>query len=338
MSHAFREGDFVESLEGLIFDVKGLIHPPDRVVAFVRYIPDIEGSRVRDGKRFRKIYELDDRYRFLASHYPNYLVHDPIFDEDLNEVPTSRLLKSYRPLEKTHALVLSSTRTALEQKTLEMIGTLSSSSGVSIEDFGISGSILVELAGATSDMDIVIYGSEKCKAVRKSLQKLMTEREVFQPYDESTILGLYKARHCETGISFGDYVQSEAKKDIQGRFRSTDFFVRYVKDRFELEETYGSTIYGKVGFGKIEGTVSDDREAIFTPCEYPLENVRIVEGPKVEPFTEIVSFRGQFCEQATMGERVVAQGKIERKITGDNVSYRLILGNTRCDYMIVTTQ
>ena len=338
MSHTFREGDFIESLEGLIFDVKGLIHPPDRVVAFVRYIPDIQGSRARNGKRFRKIYELDDRYRFLASHYPNYLVHDPVFDEDLNEVPISRLLKSYRPLEKTHALVLSTTRTTLEQKTLEMIETLSSSSGVSVEDFGTSGSILVELAAVTSDIDIVIYGSEKCKAVRKSLQKLMTEREVFQPFDEPTILGLYKTRHRETGISLRDYVRSEARKDIQGRFHSTDFFFRYVKDRSELEETYGSTIFEKVGFGKIEGIISDDREAIFTPCEYLLENARIVEGPKVEPLTEIVSFRGQFCEQARMGERIVAQGKIERKTTGDKVSYRLVLGNTRRDYMIVTTQ
>jgi predicted nucleotidyltransferase len=26
-----REGDFIETTEGLIFDVKGLVHPPDKM-------------------------------------------------------------------------------------------------------------------------------------------------------------------------------------------------------------------------------------------------------------------------------------------------------------------
>ncbi len=335
MSHTPREGDFVESLEGLIFDVKGLVHPPDRVVAFVRYVPDVQGSRTRAGERYRKIYELEDRFRFLESHYPSYLVHDPVFDENLNEVPTSRLVRSYRPLEKTHALFISPTRTPLEQKAIEMIRILSSDSGVPIGDFGISGSILVGLATTTSDIDIVIYGSEKCQAIRMSLQRLMAKEEAFQSFDESNILRLHRERHAETGVSFSDYMRSEARKDFQGRFHGTDFFLRYVKDWSEFGEAYGSTIYRKVGFGKIEGTVSDDREAMFTPCAYPLVNARIVEGPGVEPLTEIVSFRGQFCEQAAKDERIVAQGKIERKDTAGNVSYRLVLGNTKRDYMVV---
>ena len=335
MSHTFREGDFVESLEGLIFDVKGLIHPPNRVLAFVRYIPDVHGARLRGGKRYRKIYELDDRYKFLKAHYPDYIVHDRVFDEDLNEVPINRLVKHYRPLEKTKALVLSQTKTALEQRTLDMIAALSSVSGVTFEDFGISGSVLVGLAEPTSDIDVVIYGSKKSNAVRESLSKLLKEDEAFRPYDEPTLLGLHKRRHQETGIPFGDYAYSEARKDFQGLFHGTDFFIRYVKDWFEVEETYGSTIYQKVGFGKIEGIIDEDREAIFTPCTYFLGNVSIVEGLKVEPLTEIVSFRGQFCEQAVRGERVRAQGKIERKTVKEGISYRLILGNTRRDYMIV---
>jgi len=46
-----REGDLIENLDECIFDVKGLIHPPNRVIAFIRYVPDANGNRERDGFR-----------------------------------------------------------------------------------------------------------------------------------------------------------------------------------------------------------------------------------------------------------------------------------------------
>jgi len=49
-----REGDFIETFEGLIFDVKGLIHPPNRIIAFLRYFPDEKGERKKNSKRYRR--------------------------------------------------------------------------------------------------------------------------------------------------------------------------------------------------------------------------------------------------------------------------------------------
>jgi predicted nucleotidyltransferase len=33
------EGDFIETKDGIIFDVKGFLHPADRIIAYIRYIP-----------------------------------------------------------------------------------------------------------------------------------------------------------------------------------------------------------------------------------------------------------------------------------------------------------
>ncbi len=33
------EGDFIETKDGIIFDVKGFLHPVDRTVAYIRYLP-----------------------------------------------------------------------------------------------------------------------------------------------------------------------------------------------------------------------------------------------------------------------------------------------------------
>ena len=43
-----REGDLIEIQDNVIFDVKGLVHPPNRVVAFIRYVPDPNGNRQRN--------------------------------------------------------------------------------------------------------------------------------------------------------------------------------------------------------------------------------------------------------------------------------------------------
>jgi len=59
-----REGDFIETSEGLVFDVKGLIHPPNRIIAFLRYFPDKKGERKRNSERYSKVYSLSN-----GTHY-----------------------------------------------------------------------------------------------------------------------------------------------------------------------------------------------------------------------------------------------------------------------------
>jgi len=64
--------------------------------------------------------------------------------------------------------------------------------------------------------------------------------------------------------------------------------------------------------------------------------VKNLEGPRVEPIEEIVSFRGRFCEQARKGETVIAQGKVEKVQREENREhFRLLLGNKVSDHMIL---
>jgi len=180
----------------------------------------------------------------------------------------------------------------------------------------------------------MVYGSVSCNEVRNKLEDLLSSDGDFKPYGEDKVRELYEQRQGESGISYEDYARCELRKDFQGLFKGTDFFVRYVKEVSETTEEYGSTIYSRLGYGRLTAVVSDDREAIFTPCTYPLRDAEL-EDLKTGPPREIVSFRGQFCEQAREGEHVIAQGKLElcRK---SNESYkRLILGNTHRDFMIL---
>ena len=112
------------------------------------------------------------------------------------------------------------------------------------------------------------------------------------------------------------------------------FFIRFVKNRNEIIEQYGSIIYKTIGYSKIKATIVNDSDAIFTPCCYKLREVRILEGPLVKNIEEIVSFRGRFCEQAKNNEKIIAHGKLESvQQKGKETHYRLLLGAKPTDYM-----
>ena len=76
-----QEGDLIETSDKVIFDVKGLVHPPDKIVAFPRYIPSAEGTRGRRGELYKKIYNLAERFNYLQKKTPELIVADSVFGE-----------------------------------------------------------------------------------------------------------------------------------------------------------------------------------------------------------------------------------------------------------------
>jgi predicted nucleotidyltransferase len=337
----FWEGDLVKSVEGIIFDVKGLVHPPDKVIAFPRFIPDSNGNRRGKDVGYRKVYGLSERFKFLEQNNPNYIVHDDVFDETLCEVPLDNVKHHYSPIERLKELRSNQSLDELENVALELLKVLRKSANVSWSSIGISGSILVKLHTPNSDIDPVVYGSENCRKVYAVLHELLKTQETpFKPYNREDLRVLFDFRSKDTFMSFEDFVVVESRKVLQGKFMERDYFIRFVKDWNEVDEKYGDVCYKNCGYAKIEAKVADDSESIFTPCTYKIDNVKIVEGPKLEPIEEISSFRGRFCEQAKNGEIVIAQGKLERVIDcrKNQEYYRLLLGGKTSDYMILKHQ
>jgi predicted nucleotidyltransferase len=334
-----REGDLIKTRDNVIFDVKGLVHPPSKVIAFPRFIPSLHGTRGHRIDLYSKVYNFTERFKFLEQKSPNLIVHDPVFDEVLCEVPIDTIKKHYKPIEKLRELRSSKTLGDLERKAVQLAETLKEAANIPWGFIGVSGSLLVGLHTLKSDIDPVVYGVENCPKAYAALQSLLNNEDShFKPYSREDLRALFAFRSKDTLMSFEDFAAVESRKAFQGKFNGTDYFIRFVKDWSQISEQYGDVCYKNCGYAKITATVADDAEALFTPCTYKIENVKVVEGLKLQPILEIVSFRGRFCAQAKKGEAIVAQGKVERVADKgkEREYYRIILGNKPSDYMALS--
>jgi uncharacterized protein len=333
-----REGDLIRSVSNVVFDVKGLVHPPNKVIAFPRFIPSAQGTRQGKDNRYGKVYSLDERFKYLKENQPNLIVFDPVFGETMCEVPVAEIAEHYEPPEKLASLRIGKNLSVLENKALRLATRLKEKADIPWSALGISGSIMAGLTNEKSDIDPLVYGVENSRKAYAALEELLTTADSgFKLYSREELHTLFDFRSNDTQMSFEDFEKVESRKAFQGMFMGTDYFIRFVKNWNEISEQYGDVCYKNSGYAKITANIADATDSLFTPCTYKLKDVDVVNGQELSPITEIVSFRGRFCEQATNTEAIEAQGKLELVTDKKNLSghYRLIIGNKPSDYMVL---
>lgn len=319
----------METVEGLFFTVKGLLHPKDRVVAYLRYVPDARGERKREGRRYRRVYDLGEATEILRRDYPQYLGRVESLGRTLQTVPWDRIARVYKPEERLRSL-MDRPRTGLEEIVVEFASGLSSESGVPLDNFGVSGSILIGLTSPSSDVDLIVHGEEPGRSVYEALKRLRAACNWISPYDENTVEKVLRARWGDAGVDLERLRGIEVKKVLHGLVRDRDYFVRLVKGPGEVEAEIASRPLRRA---KLKAVVAGAEDSIFTPCRYLLRRCTLQEPPLPRGVTELLSFRGRFTEQAAEGETVEAAGTLEEVEYGDRAVYRVVLGG-RGDYLI----
>ncbi len=327
-----REGDFIETMEGLIFDVKGLVHPPERAIAFLRYYPLETGSRQRAGCTYGKVYKLEDRFEILRKNHPQYLYEDPIFGLKLQGVPLSSIRQVCQPIEVLEQLRNQENRDALQEDTVTLARLIQEASSIEPSKLGISGSILVNLHEPDSDIDLIVYSRQAARAVQRSLRHIhRTKKDGIAGYNQETYQPIFDLRWKSSGLSFEEALEIDSPKAMHGTFYERHYFIRAILDWDEVDETYGDRRYQQIGYARARVRITDHSEGLFTPCSYKIQEVSIHGAKKIR---EIVSFRGRFSEQAQKGDIVVVRGTLEEVLTKNDRWTRFVLGSNPQDILI----
>jgi predicted nucleotidyltransferase len=317
------EGYFLTTSENLVFEVKGVVHPKDRIIAYLRYIPD---SKSPSG--FRKIYDLNERESYLKNNFSEYLWFSESHGRRLQGVPHSSVKQVLDPVE--HMNQIRQESSALSIATSDLVDLLQEHTGVKTVDVGVTGSQLVGAAKETSDIDLVVFGESACTEFYKRLSK---------SYDEIPGLNRYQGELLDTHVEFRwgklgkhrDILRKiESRKILQGIFRTHDFFIRLVRRPEDINEQYGQLVTKNLGVEKILGRITEDRNSIFTPCSYQVEAVDFPELSKID------SYRGRFTEHVAKGDFVKTKGRLEQVIdkSANKTYLRLILGENSSDFLI----
>lgn len=321
------EGYFVVSLDDLIFEVKGVVHPRDRIIAYVRYVPDAGGER----RGYRKLCNLNERESYLKKYFPYYLWYSKAHERVLQSVPKNMVKSILNPIDYlNHMRKKKTKKTKLSDATIQLADQLTSITGIRTFNIGVTGSQLANVATESSDIDLIIYGVKSCRRFYDRIKEMFDFVPRLTRYSGETLDAHVKFRWENLAEYHSILREIENRKVLQGFFGSYQFFIRLVKKPSEVREDYGMLLTKMRKSCVIDCRVLDVTNSIFTPCEYIVESF---DNPEIK---RLVSYRGRFTEQVSSGSSVRAKGRLEDVTdTRTGESYQqVVLGEDSTDFLI----
>ncbi|MEM0217859.1 MAG: hypothetical protein QXP47_03090 [Candidatus Nezhaarchaeales archaeon] len=330
---SFRDRDYVETVEGLFFTVIGNVHPTSHVIAYLKYVPSPEGKWGRE-KRFKRalpyytVPMLLDTISYLKQHYPHYVT---FFDElgiEMSAIPLSKLLKHYCP-ERRLQEMFEKPKDNLEAIAIDLAQVIADEAGISINDLGITGSLLIDIHQPFSDIDLIVYGRDGAMKVKEALLKLYEEpKKRIERLPKDRLEELMERRQRLFYLSRNDVEVICSRKWNRGFFKGKEFSIHPVKRDDEVEEVFGEFTYKPIGLAIIRGIIVDSSESMFMPSRWLVSEVKSLCGVKVEGLTELCSYEGLYVGVVNEGEMFEAKGKVEAVYhRGKLDHYRLLIGS-----------
>jgi len=337
------EGDYIETKEtNLFFDVKGLLHPNDRKICFLRFYPHPEGDRIRKGAKFKKVYNLDERYSLLKKFFPKYSFNSKELDIKIQGVYNNDIKEIYTPRDCLQELSEKENLSKVEKCSKNLCELFINKGNIPRDSIGITGSVMIGLNKEDSDIDIIIYGTETSLKFQEKLIDIFRESNQLRMYNLEDYKSHYTWRVGGSDISFKEFMKTEQRKLHQGKFHEKDFFIRYIKSPEDWNGNFYDYQYKNYGRIKAKVLVTDSTDSLFTPCSYKIKALKILDNKStlktinLKNISEMNSFRARFCEHAKEGETVLVEGKLEKVVFKNELEYlRILLTDQIEDKMLI---
>ncbi len=321
-----RDGDTLLMKEGFIFYVFGYEHPDNRVLAFLKYIPSRFAPKfpVRflshkwnleniELSRPEKLYTAQNYQKFLVTlrnNFPEYLYFCPYRGKEVLSVPLNNIKKVYASNTCLQRIFENENKDTLQTEAVELVQLLSGESKVPIQDFGIHGSVGLNMHNEHSDIDLVVYGAQNFKRLESAVNSL-AEEGVF------THVFTKKIDHA---------------RKHRGRYNERRFVYNAVRKPEEISTQHGRLRYIPIKNVAFCCEVIDDNENMFRPAIYPIKDYQSLDSeselPEDQIPTSVVSMIGYYRNVARKGDRIRVSGAlelVENVETGDTY-YHVVVG------------
>ena len=162
-----------------------------------------------------------------------------------------------------------------------------------MKDFGLHGSIALNMHTSRSDIDLVVYGGRNFRKLEDLIDRLV---------ENGTLNYVFKNR-------------IDKARRYKGRFKGKQFMFNAVRNNEEIKSKYGDFKYTPLHKVTFKCKVKDDSEAMFRPAVY-----NIKDYDPVNPGSElrddlvpivVVSMIGCYRNIARKGDSIRVSGMLE---------------------------
>ncbi|MEM1550916.1 MAG: hypothetical protein QXR13_03160, partial [Candidatus Bathyarchaeia archaeon] len=192
------------------------------------------------------------------------------------------------------ALLKKTGRDRLQEMALDLIMLISGASNVPLEDFGLHGSIALNMHSGESDIDIVVYGGGNFRKVEAAVKRMA---------EEGLLQYIFKNR-------------LDAARKYRLRYGNRLFMYTAVRKPEEVNVRYGQYRYTPIKPVRFKCRIKDDSEAMFRPAIYEIEDYSPLEYSSELPGEivpgRVVSMIGCYRNVARRGDRIMVSGVLER--------------------------
>ncbi len=321
-----RDGETLLTKDGFIFYVFGYEHPKKRLFAFLKYIPssfahyfpirflkqkwNLNGLEL---SRPEKLYTATNYQKLIETfrkYFQNYLYFCPFRGKELLSVPLDQIEKVFLPGECLQNIFNKKNRDELQEEAVELVTLLSKESTVPVSDFGIHGSVGLNMHSEYSDIDLVVYGSKNFKKLENSVNRL-------------AIQGIF-THVCTKKIDYS--------RKHRGRYKNRRFVYNAVRKNNEIYSDYGKYRYTPIKNVNFRCKIIDDKENMFRPAIYQIGNYspedtesEILKG---QTPTIVVSMIGYYRNVARKDDIVRVSGTLERiqDLEENSEKYQVVVG------------
>jgi predicted nucleotidyltransferase len=187
---------------------------------------------------------------------------------------------------------------------------LSTESQVSIDNFGIHGSIALDMHTSKSDIDLVVYGAQNFRKLEATIDKL-SKRGTLNYVSKNRI---------------------DAARRYKAKYKDRLFMYNAVRKKEEINSKYGDFKYSPITPVKLRCTINDDSEAMFRPALYritdcePTDTTLRLDGKMIP--TLVVSMIGCYRNVAGKGDTIRVSGMLERveNVETRKAFYQVVVG------------